>query len=164
MSRYRFLLKKFSLTLTTAVLCQGLLTSISVITLCSLCYANEAEVCRMCGMDAARSQTEFVIHFSDGSKEFACCLHCVYLLQNFIKEKTASILETRDFTTGDLIDARQAYYLHKSSLIPKGSMAPFLPAFSKVETAKNYAKKYSGEVISFDEALKIVESFDKEVS
>lgn len=127
-------------------------------------HAKALQRCHMCGMDAAKSQTEFVVHFGDTRLEHTCCLHCVYLLQNFMKDHKVTKLETRDFSSGTLIDAGQAYYLEGSSLIPKGSMAPFLLAFSDKAIAEKYARKYKGSVVGFKEAMDIVAGFDAEIT
>jgi len=89
-------------------------------------------------MDAAKSQTEFVADLDDGSQEHMCSFHCVYLLEGFMPGRKIMKIETRDFPTGAFVDARNAYYLDRSSLIPKKSMAPFLPAFVDKKVAGRY--------------------------
>lgn len=120
--------------------------------------------CYLCGMDAAKSQTEFVVHFDDKSDEHTCCFHCLYLLKKFIKDRKVVRVETRDFSDGALADAKKAYFLEGSSLIPKGSMAPFLLAFKEKETAEKYRAKHGGTVVNFDRAWDIVVHFDEEVA
>lgn len=127
-------------------------------------YAKVIYRCHMCGMDAAKSQTEFIADLNDGGQEHMCCLHCVYLLGEFMPGRKITKLETRDFTTGGLTDAGRAYYLEQSSLIPKKSMAPFLLAFSGREVAEKYQKKYGGNIVDFTKAMKIVARFDEEVA
>ena len=130
----------------------------------SASFAASDHRCDMCGMDAAKSQTEFIVHWSDGKEGRTCCLHCLYLLQKTIKDTTMAKIETRDFAGGTLIYARQAYYLDGSSVIPKGSMAPFLPAFSEKKAADIYEKKYNGTVLTFKQAMESVARFDEEVN
>jgi len=130
----------------------------------SVSYAEISHHCRMCGMESAKSQTEFTLIWDDRSNDFACCLHCVYLLQNFKENNKVIKLETKDFSSGLFIDARKAYYLEGSSLYPKGSMAPFLLAFSTVEKAETYKRKYSGNIVDFSNAMDLVMRFDKEVA
>ncbi|GEM_PF-1577509 len=127
-------------------------------------FAKEGKRCHMCGMDAAKSQTEFVVSLDNGSQEHACCLHCVYLLQKFMKDRRMVRIETRDFSTGALIEAKQAFYLEGASLIPKGSMAPFLLAFLQKESAEKYRVKHGGNVVNFNRALEIVADFDNKVA
>ncbi len=126
------------------------------------CGSAVNQRCHMCGMDSAKSQTEFAVYADDGSMEYACCLHCVYLLEKFMEPRKFIRIETRDFTTGAFIDAKKAYYLAAGSLIPKGSMAPFLLAFSEEDPAKQFQKKYKGSILTFKEAMKITAKFDEE--
>ena len=126
--------------------------------------AKAVNRCYMCGMDAAKSQTEFVVYFDDGAEEHTCCLHCVYLLQQVAHDRKISGLKTRDFSKGAFIEAKEACYLEGSALLPKGSMAPFLLAFLEKDAAEKYKKKYGGNVVGFTEAMAIVADFDKKVS
>jgi hypothetical protein len=132
------------------------------------CYelnAKAIERCHMCGMDASRSQTEFIADLSDGSREHACCLHCVYLLQSYFdKDRSVSGLQTKDFSTGEFIDAKTACYLYKGSIIPKGSMAPFFLAFSAKGTADKYKKKYGGQILDFAKAMDAVLQLDRAIN
>ena len=129
-----------------------------------LCYAAAGERCQMCGMDSSRSQTEYIVYWSNDRKETACSLHCVYLLQSFYsKDRSVAKLETRDFYSGEFIDAKKAFYLKGSSIIPKGSMAPFLPAFSDKERAQKYGSRYGGIALDYGKAMDIVKQFDDEV-
>lgn len=73
-------------------------------------------------------------------------------------------LETRDYKNGILIDAGQARYLEGGPLIPKGSMAPFLLAFSQIEIAESYQRKHGGNIVDYHKAMEIVRQFDEEVS
>jgi hypothetical protein len=125
--------------------------------------AKTMQRCHMCGMDASKSQTEFVVSLDDGSQEHTCCLHCVFLLQKFMKDRRMVKLETRDFSSGALIDAKQAFYLEGASLIPKGSMAPFILAFKEKESAEKFRLKHGGTVVNLDRAMEIVARFDKDV-
>lgn len=129
------------------------------------CFAKTAYRCHMCGMDAAKSQTEFVATLSDGSMEHTCCLHCVFLLEKFFsKGRKVLKLEVRDFKSGELTDAGRAFYLEGSSWTSRDSMAPFLPAFLDKTVAGKYQKKYGGNLVNFTEAMKIVSQFDEEVT
>ena len=128
-------------------------------------HAKVIHRCHMCGMDAAKSQTEFIASLSDGSEEHICCLHCVYLLQHFfMKDRTILKLETRDFKNGGLIPAAKAFYLEGSSVIPKDSMAPFLLAFAEKKTAEKYQKKYGGNIVDLAKATEIVALFDEDIA
>jgi hypothetical protein len=127
-------------------------------------FAKAPHRCHMCGMDSAKSQTEFVALLDDGTEEHTCSLHCVYILEKLNTAHKITNLETRDFTSGSLIDARSAHYMKESSLIPKGSMAPFLFAFSNKEDADKYAQKYKGTIVTFDDAMALAAQFDRDVA
>lgn len=118
--------------------------------------------CRMCGMDATKSQTEFVVHHQDGTQERTCCLHCVHLLQKLSGGPAFQALQTRDFATGAFVDATRAVYLEGSTLIPQGSMAPFLLAFGDRKEAERYQQRYRGTVLDFAQAMEVVARFDEE--
>lgn len=126
--------------------------------------AADVQRCRMCGMDASQSQTEFVVHHQDGAQERTCCLHCVYLLQRLSGGPPFSRLETRDFATGELIDATRAFYLEGSTRLPQGSMAPFLLAFASRAEAERHQQRFHGTVVDFEGAMRIVARFDEEGS
>ncbi len=136
---------------------------IFLLTLLMLCGATLAEGvvrCRMCGMDANKSQTLFVLHYQDGAVERTCSLHCVVLLEKVGDKGPVATIETRDFATGKLCDAKEAVYLGGGTLIPKGSMAPFLAAFSNRVTADQFAAKFKGKVVDYAGALRAVAEFD----
>lgn len=116
--------------------------------------------CRMCGMDANKSQTLFVLHYKDGAVERTCSLHCVVLLEKVGDKGPVDSIQTLDFATGQLCDARKASYLVGGTLVPKGSMAPFLPAFSQRKTAEQFAAKFKGKVSDYQDALRAVAEFD----
>ncbi|MBI4871682.1 MAG: nitrous oxide reductase accessory protein NosL [Candidatus Riflebacteria bacterium] len=128
-----------------------------------VCLSEATTHCRMCGMDSAKSQTEFVARLDDGREEHTCCLHCVLLLQGFSRERTIVTLMTRDFASGELTNARRARYVAGSRLMPKGSMAPFLLAFTDREKAEQHVRRYGGRVVEFAQAMGLVESFDREL-
>jgi hypothetical protein len=113
-------------------------------------------------MDAAKSQTEFIVRFDDGRAEHTCCLHCVFLLQSFMKDRKVAGISTRDYSTGELADARRASYVEGSRLVPKGSMAPFLLGFAERKTAAVHVARFGGRLVDFAGAMGLVERFDKE--
>lgn len=121
--------------------------------------AGEVLRCKMCGMDAAKSQTMFVAHQKDKDSESLCSLHCVVILEKLDAGTVFTQLETRDYSSGELMDARKAFYLEESSIIPKGSMAPFLPAFQEKATAEQYARRFQGKVVDYARAVQLAKDF-----
>jgi len=133
--------------------------------------AKAFERCIMCGMDAQKSETKFVIHVTEGSKDIPsghyslCCLHCLVLLNNNLKgEKIDSILArdyntiTGDYDSGKMIDAKKAYYLIESRLRPKGSMVPFMLIFSTMDSAEIFKKTYGGNILNWQEVWDYTQS------
>lgn len=122
------------------------------------------ERCIMCGMDSDKSETKFIIDVTKGTKDVPsgsyslCCLHCLVLLDANLKEgKIGSILArdyntvTSDYDSGEMIDAKKAYYLIESRLRPRGSMVPFMLIFSTIDTAQVFKKTYGGTILNWEE-------------
>jgi hypothetical protein len=116
----------------------------------------------MCGMDAQKSETKFIIHVTEGTKKIPsgqyslCCLNCLVLLNTHLKEgKIDSVLArdyntiTSDYDSGEMIDAKKAYYLIESRLRPKGSMVPFMLIFSTMNSAEIFQKAYEGKILNW---------------
>ena len=121
--------------------------------------AGEVLRCKMCGMDAAKSQTMFVARPKEGKPESLCSLHCVVILEKLDPTSVFEQVETRDYSSGELIDARKALYLEDSNIIPKGSMAPFLPAFKDRATAEQYSQRFQGKVVDYARAVQLAKDF-----
>jgi hypothetical protein len=133
--------------------------------------AKAFERCIMCGMDAQKSETKFVIHVTEGTKDIPsghyslCCLHCLVLLNNNLKGgKIGSILAldyntiTGDYDSGEMIDAKKAHYLIESRLRPKGSMVPFMLIFSTMDSAEIFQKAYGGKILNWQEVWNYTQS------
>jgi nitrous oxide reductase accessory protein NosL len=111
--------------------------------------------CLLCGMDVDKSETAFYVKMASGRMYPLCSFQCVYMLMMNTKEKAASV-RTEDYSTCRLINAKTAYFLCESRLIPKGSMVPYILAFASKDKAEEYKKKYGGRVLDFDGAMEIV--------
>jgi hypothetical protein len=125
----------------------------------------------MCGMDAQKSETKFIIHVTEGTKNIPsghyslCCLHCLVLLNTHLKEgKIDSVLArdyntiTSDYDSGEMIDAKKAYYLIESRLRPKGSIVPFMLIFSTMNSAEIFKKTYGGNILNWQEVWDYTQS------
>lgn len=125
-------------------------------------YASES--CIMCSMDARKSDTKIVIQVKKGTKGMPkgtyslCSLHCLFVLQKHLPPDDIQHIMIRDYATvsgdydsGDMIDATKAYYLVKSSLRPKGSMPPFVTAFSTIAVAEDFKRTYGGKIMAWKE-------------
>ena len=129
------------------------------------------ERCIMCGMDAQKSETKFIIHVTEGTKNIPsghyslCCLHCMVLLKANLKDGKIDTVLARDYNTitsdydsGEMIDAKKAYYLVESRLRPKGSMVPFMLIFSTLDSAEIFKKTYGGNILNWKEVWSYTQS------
>lgn len=118
--------------------------------------ASAYQRCMLCGMDVDKSETAFYAKMKNGKMVPLCSMQCVYMFELNAGEKPVS-LRTEKYPTAHLMDAKAAYYLCESRLIPRGSMAPYMAAFASKEQAEEYQKKYGGRILNFDEAMAFVE-------
>jgi nitrous oxide reductase accessory protein NosL len=142
--------------------CKKILLLSFYIIFVSYVSAQAFERCIMCGMDAQKSETKFIIHVTKGTKNIPsghyslCCLHCMVLLKANLKDGKIGSVLARDYNTitnnydgGEMIDAKQAYYLIESRLRPKGSMVPFMLIFSTMDSAEIFKKAYGGKILNW---------------
>ena len=118
--------------------------------------ASAFQRCMLCGMDVDQSETAFYAKMKNGKIVPLCSMQCVHIFEMNAGEKPVSI-RTEKYPTARLMDAKAAYYLCESRLIPRGSMAPYIAAFASKEQAEGYQKKYGGRILSFDQAMAFVE-------
>jgi nitrous oxide reductase accessory protein NosL len=134
-------------------------------------FVQASERCIMCGMDASKSETKFIIQMTEGTKEIPagkyslCCLHCLAILKARMKGGKISSILARDYNTvtekynsGEMIDAKKAFYLVESQAHPKGSMIPFMLIFSTQNTAEKYRRLYGGKILNWIDVWKYTET------
>jgi len=132
-------------------------------------YASES--CIMCSMDARKSETKIIVQIINGTRDIAngkyslCSLHCLFVLKKNLPGDATGAILIRDYAnvsggdpTGEMIDAKKAYYLMESALRPKGSMPPFTLAFSTSATAESFKKAYGGKIMNWDELSAYMEN------
>ncbi len=127
--------------------------------------ANAFEKCIMCGMDAEKSETKFVVQLNEGTSDILageysfCCLHCLVIFENRIgKGKVSSVL-VRDYCKReDMIDAKKGFYLVESKLHPRGSMVPFMLIFSSEKDGEIFRAEFGGRILDWRDVRKYVES------
>ena len=130
------------------------------------------ERCIMCGMDAQKSETKFVVQQIEGTRDVTpgkysfCCLHCLVLFEAWLKGGKIGSILVRDYNTvtnkydsGEMIDAGKAFYLVESRLRPRGSMVPFMTVFSTGEIAERYRRVYGGKILNWEEVWKYTENY-----
>jgi hypothetical protein len=111
--------------------------------------------CLLCGMDVDKSETAFYMKMENRRMYPLCSMHCLHMLEMNAKEKAVSI-RTEKYPTSHTIDAKTAYFLCESRLIPKGSMVPYILAFDSKDEAQEYKKKFGGRILDFEGAMEMV--------
>ena len=114
--------------------------------------AKHATICQLCGMDAAKSETEFILHLKEKPDMHACCINCARRIMNKLGPEVTSVT-TLDFRTRKHVPAPDALYLKGGQLIPKGSMMPFILAFGTREDAETFKAKYGGDICTFGDVV-----------
>jgi len=126
--------------------------------------ADSFERCIMCGMDADISETKYTLVVEEGCSEIKkgnyglCCLHCLVMLRKNLEAKGGRIgnIQTRDYNTKEMVDAGKAFYLIESTLIPKGSMVPFILAFQDRSAFETFQKVYGGALLDWEGVVRYV--------
>lgn len=114
---------------------------------------DAATRCQLCGMDAAKSDTEFILYPATGPDVHACSVVCARrLMQRPGVDITRAV--TRDYRTRQYVPAREAAYVRDSKRVPKGSMPPFVFAFGSAEDAQAFMKANGGQTSTYDELMK----------
>jgi nitrous oxide reductase accessory protein NosL len=114
--------------------------------------AKPDTICQLCGMDAAESETEFVLHRKAEASLHACCINCARRIMKKLGDEITEVT-TLDYRTRAQVPAEAAFFVIGSKRIPKGSMTPFVFAFGSQEEAEKFSKRYGGDTLAFDEVL-----------
>ena len=118
-----------------------------------LVYGEEIERCQICGMDVSKyTHVKYVVTTTDGKAYTTCGVQCGLTLHIQLKAKFGSATAT-GLITHRRIDAYQAFYVYKSSVIT--DMAPGFISFATKANAEKFAKGFGGQVVTYDEALEI---------
>jgi mono/diheme cytochrome c family protein len=114
--------------------------------------AEDQKYCPLCSMNLKMFwKTNHWLTFSDGTKTGYCSIHCAAIVY---KDRADEIdhWEVVDYDTGELFDARAAYFLIGSDL--PGTMTPVSKlAFNRRHVAETYEKEHGGKIGNFQEAL-----------
>jgi hypothetical protein len=119
----------------------------------SSAWAGGIERCIVCGMDVSKyPHTRYVVETTDGKKYTTCGVQCGLTLHLRFKDKwksatAADLLSNRPF------DVKKGFYVHKSSVIT--DMAPGFIAFKRRTDAEKFAEGFGGQVVTYEEALKV---------
>lgn len=110
--------------------------------------------CDMCGMDVSKSETKFRLKLHDSMK-YACSFSCANMLRE--KLEAVSAIETTDYNTARFINVDAATFVVQSDVIPKGSMPPFILAFSSTEDAEGFISEHNGKILDLQGIIHLLE-------
>lgn len=110
---------------------------------------RNGDICAWCSMIIKNRKTANYISLNTGEVKQTCCVHCAIKVKNKFKNKLTRI-ETVDFVNDQKIDVNKALFVKDSTIELKDSMAPYILAFSTIESAKTFQKEYRGNIISFE--------------
>ena len=127
-----------------------LLMSIFVFMLVGSALAEEK--CPLCGMNIAGNEnTAFVVEKKTGETITYCCPHCGLWVAAKEGDSIKSA-KTRDFISGEWLDASKAVYLFNSKATP--ACTPSWISFEKKSEAEMFQKGFEGTIFTYEEALK----------
>ena len=121
---------------------------------------RHSTICQLCGMDAAKSETEFVLYRKTEPQMHACCINCARRLVKKLGEDVTRVT-TLDYRTRQQVAAPDAFYVLGSSRMPKGSMTPFVFAFASRPDADEFKDRNGGAALTYREILDKLEAADK---
>jgi len=110
--------------------------------------------CTRCGMTLPMFYKTNYAGDVNGTTEQYCSIHC---LAESMSEHNVTNIKVVDTNTLKFIDAKSAWYVVGSK--KAGTMSKVSKyAFSTKKDAEAFAKKFSGEIKSFDEVIKLVQA------
>jgi len=119
----------------------------------SLSWSGEVKRCMTCGMDISKyPHTKYVVTTTEGEESITCGVQCGLTLHLRLKERFKSAMAL-DLLTNRAFDAQSGFYVYKSTVIT--DMAPGFISFATRSNAEKFAKGFGGQVVSYEEALKI---------
>lgn len=135
------------------------LALIAVLLCSSLLYAatqkdlEEHTSCNFCGMTRTKfAHSRMLIKYDDGSEIGTCSLHCAACALRLSTNLTAKSIETGDFSSKQLIDAKHAFWVLGGT--KPGIMTDRAKwAFAERSAAETFIERNGGELVSFSIAL-----------
>ena len=107
--------------------------------------------CNLCAMDLQKYRlTQYILTLTDDGKRHTCSIHCAAII---LKKQAVGEIKVANYLTGDMIDARKAYYLVGSDI--KGVMSKVSKlAFVSKTAPLEFRRNHGGELTDFDGAIK----------
>ena len=119
----------------------------------ALSWSGEVKRCIICGMDISKyPHTRYVVTTTEGEEFMTCGVQCGLTLHLRLKERFKSAMAL-DLLSNRAFNAQLGFYVYKSTAIT--DMAPGFISFATRSNAENFAKGFGGQVVSYEEALKI---------
>jgi nitrous oxide reductase accessory protein NosL len=116
-------------------------------------WAGAIEMCIICGMDVSKyPHTRYVVKTTEGKEYVTCGVQCGLTLHLRFKDKWKSAMAS-DLLSNRSFDVNKGFYVFKSSVIT--DMAPGFIAFKRKVNAEKFAKGFGGQMVTYEEALKI---------
>ena len=116
-------------------------------------WAGGIERCVVCGMDVSKyPHTRCVAETKEGKKYATCGVQCSLTLHLRFKDNWKSA-KAKDLLSNRSFDVKKGFYVYKSSVIT--DMAPGFIAFKRRNDAEKFVKGFGGQVVTYEEALKI---------
>ena len=121
---------------------------------------SKAEKCSMCGMDLGESlHVRFAIATRDGKEMAYCGAQCGLVTSIVMGSDNVKSMWATDFTTGKPVNAMDAWYVFKSTVIT--DMSPGLVAFKKKEHAEKFQKGFGGDLLDYENAIGTLKNLKK---
>jgi hypothetical protein len=116
-------------------------------------WSGEVKRCIICGMDISKyPHTRYVVTTTEGEEFMTCGVQCGLTLHLRLKERFKSAMAL-DLLSNRAFNAQLGFYVYKSTAIT--DMAPGFISFATRSSAEKFAKGFDGQVVSYEEALKI---------
>jgi nitrous oxide reductase accessory protein NosL len=114
--------------------------------------ANAQQWCDLCAMDLHKYRlTKYILTLENRTQKHTCSLHCAAIV---INNNHVIQIEVADYETGDMIGAKDSYYVVKSDIKGVMSLTSKL-AFAHKAQAENFIVHHGGTLTTFDGALKL---------
>ena len=114
--------------------------------------AKAQQWCDECAMDLHKYRlTKYILTLENKTQKHTCSLHCAAMV---INNNNVIQIDVSDYETGDMIDAKDSYYVVQSDI--KGVMSQTSKlAFANKAQAEKFIAHHGGALTTFDGALKL---------
>jgi len=121
---------------------------------------SETEKCSMCGMNLGEYlHVRFAIATDDGKETAYCGAQCGLVTSILMGSDKVKSMWATDFITGKPVNAKDAWYVFKSSVIT--DMSPGLVAFKEKEHAEKFRKGFGGDLLDYENAIATLRNLKK---